>query len=252
VQIISPDHSMIMSHESNRYKDDCYVPAYNLSNYHNHVTYNTSIFHSYAADRTLVTWLMMVEPRHPVMLQVLRNIVHVHHHEYSRMRAMKLYRFDAKWKAVMCGTGPPLVTATIRQEMLKRDLMAPDHHNFSITFVKKDFSEFGGVFKVDFVQSFTDGEGSHYMVYMNKHNVQLLATYRTLTVKDVEGCAVMDPTQKHLYFVKNYTRHSFPSYDTYMAMGLHLQYCVLLTTEEFQLIPLGGTLPALDYNGPMM
>jgi mannosyltransferase OCH1-like enzyme len=251
-KMIEAEDTFIVSHESNRFKDDCYVPQYNLSNYYNHNTYNTTIFHQYLGDRTLVTWLMMIAPRHPLMLQVLRYIVDVHHHEYSRMKAIKLHRFDARWKSVMCGTGPPLVTATIRAEMLKRDLGLPEHFNFTIKLMRKDFMDYGGIFKVDFTQNFVNGESSHYMVYMNKHNIPLLASYKRLTIADIEGVPITDPTQKHLYLVQNGSLHPFPNYDTFMAMGFHLRYVVHLADDEFAALAVGDKLPELNYDGPVM
>lgn len=250
--MIEPNDTFIVSHESNRFKDDCYVPQYNLSNHFNHMTYNTTVFHQYLGDRTLVTWLMMVSPRHPLMLQVLRYIVDVHLHEYSRMRAIKLHRFDARWKAVMCGTGPPLVTATIRAEMLKRDLGLPGHFNFTIRLMRKDFGDYGGVFKVDFTQHFINGESSHYMTYMNKHNIPLLKSYKQLTLADLEGVPIFDPPQKHIYLVVNGSLHGFATYDTFMAMGYHMRYTVLLTDQEFNAIPMGPKLPEREYSGPVM
>lgn len=145
----------------------------------------------------------------------------------------------------MCSTGPPMVTATVRSETLKRNLQLEGYINFTIRVLRTDFSDHGGIFKVDVERNF-GADGEHYMKHMQKHNVAILSSFTALNISEIEGLPVT-LNEKRIYKVENGSLHAFPDFDTFHAHGFQAHHVLVLNNQEFNSIPEGGALSPLDY-----
>lgn len=240
-QIIRPDDELVIAQEGNSYRDDCYIDNYRLSNANISATYNTTRFQSFYGGRNLVNWGVFVRPRLPLMLEVLQNVIDLVKREYFRNSAIKMHRYDAKWKYCMCVTGPVLFSATIRLYTLL-------HDDFKIRVMKKDFIEYGGMFKVNINVHYKRETKDNYMYYMQKHNIPFLREYAPLNIHNLEGHAVAAHGAKTIYFVQNGMMRVIPDYDTFMAMKLRLQQVVKLDESLMKTFPVGDAMPRLDYS----
>jgi hypothetical protein len=82
---------MILAHEKNVYKDDCYVPNYNLSNSHLERSRPNVNFANYFGKRVLVNWAMFSSPQHFILQHLLNNVVDMIKHEYLRLFKYTVY-----------------------------------------------------------------------------------------------------------------------------------------------------------------
>jgi hypothetical protein len=163
----------------------------------------------------------------------------------------------------MCQTGPQALTATVRSILLTHELRNANT-NANVTdsaeaksydqlrVVRKDFEEYGGIYKVDYDRQYhrnhtssESNESGHYMTSMNKRKTPCLAAYRPVDSKVLEGKAItMD--SRAMYLVREGQKHPFPNYDTFVAMKFDVHYVVRLEAAEFNAIPTGKELPPLD------
>lgn len=88
--IIQPLDSMILATEGNQYWNQCYVDNFFLSNNYMKTHYNTSIVESFFNGKNLVNWGIFAQPRHPIVKQLLSNIVEIIRGEYFGKRAIKV------------------------------------------------------------------------------------------------------------------------------------------------------------------
>lgn len=77
----------------------------------------------------------------------------------------------------MCTTGPPVLTASAREILLELG-----EKNVNYKLFKRDFQEYGGVFKMP---DYND-KGVHYMHTMQKYNIPLLGEYAELGNDELE------------------------------------------------------------------
>eukprot|EP00597_Dinobryon_sp_UTEXLB2267_P005225 CAMPEP_0170078418 /NCGR_PEP_ID=MMETSP0019_2-20121128/15010_1 /TAXON_ID=98059 /ORGANISM="Dinobryon sp., Strain UTEXLB2267" /LENGTH=147 /DNA_ID=CAMNT_0010291277 /DNA_START=757 /DNA_END=1200 /DNA_ORIENTATION=- len=147
--------------------------------------------------------------------------------------------------------------------MSEYELKYGDTKNFSLRVVRKDFEEYGGVYKVgdydrqdhesklkkDSKKSNTTLISSgYYMHTMNKKKTPCLSSYLPVDATVLDGKAItMD--NRVMYLVRNGTKCVFPDYDTFLAMKFDVHYVTRLEAAEFDSIPTGPQLQALDFPG---
>lgn len=51
---------------------------------------------------------------------------------------------------------------------------------------------------------------------------------------------------KEIFFIRDGRKHSIPNWDTFLAMKLDMAKVISLEAVEYEEIPLGETLPAMD------
>lgn len=194
--IVETNNTLIFAKESNIYNDACYLPSYRLSKTQMGLTYlnmtaNLTALYptlpttSAAAEefidamfdhRIVVSWALFVQPRHPLMLHVLTNIVDLIKNEYFLASQIHMMKYDVRWKKCMCSTGPSMLTASMREYFLplllqqhitaasqNRSLMPLQLDVNECRIIHKDYVDFGGNFK--FVRGHLN-ETNHYMHIM--------------------------------------------------------------------------------------
>ena len=175
-QLIGATDTLLIASEKNAYHDDCFLPHFHLSARSMHHRFNRSVGHLFGG-RTLVSWGIFASPRHPIILRTMKNIVELIKYEYFRKSVVNLYKFDVRWKICMCTTGPPVLTASAREILLELG-----EKNVNYKLFKRDFQEYGGVFKMP---DYND-KGVHYMHTMQKYNIPLLGEYAELGNDELE------------------------------------------------------------------
>lgn len=242
-KLVTKDDDLVVAQEGNSYKDDCFVPTYHLSNSHMQKTFNSTEFMTSFGGRNLVNWAIFIKPRHPLMAEVLKNVVDIVRKEYLHSSVVKMHRYDARWKYCMCATGPIVFTATVR----KWNYMHKNDPEWKIKVQKKDWLEFGGIFKFNINVHYKSNEMSNYFTYMEKHKITLLHTYAPITVDILNEHAVCIQGHKEIYFVRNGNRHMIPDYDTFQAMDLKLHNVIKLSNDDMEKIPLKDPMPKMDF-----
>ena len=186
----------------------------------------------------------------------------------TRDSVVKVYRYDPRWKLCMCNTGPQALTATVRSLMLAHEVRFGNLQNFSFRVVRKDFEEYGGIYKVEYERlydrpshkklthnnstnssrsssSSSSNESGYYMHTMNKKKTPCLASYSPVNAAVLEGKAItLD--NRAMYLVKDGKKRPFPNYDTFLAMKYDVHYVTRLEATEFNAIPTGEELPSLE------
>lgn len=188
--VIRDDEHAVLSREGLKYRE-CFRDNYFLSTNYLRQRYqitddfvNATLF----GDASLVQWAMIFAPQHPVVLQVLKNIVDIITKEYAHKSVLlpKLHQH----MVVVCATGPQVLTATIRY------LITTAH--FSNITVKKDFDyfsghshiriqgtnyeDYGGIYKVEGFVPYSKSPGKYKTFYFhmrNGHKIPLLNSYAT-------------------------------------------------------------------------
>jgi mannosyltransferase OCH1-like enzyme len=117
-KMIEPTDSLIISYEKNGFNANrCYIPRYHLSDfqaYRNESDREKNIFH----HRCLLNWAMVSAPRHPIITATILNAVEIIKHEFLSDSVLRSLSGAFKWEAIMCATGPSLLTATARAVIL--------------------------------------------------------------------------------------------------------------------------------------
>lgn len=242
-KMVKPDDELIVAREGQGYKDDCFISTYNLSNYHLHKTYNTTKFMEFADGRNVVNWALFIKPRHPLMVEVLNNVIDIVRREYLHDSVVHMRRYDQQWKYCMCVTGPIVFTATLR----KYHLLHVNDPSWKIKIQKKDWNDFGGVFKMNIEGHYRSKDKDNYFTYMQKHNIRLLSSYANITVHLLHEKATAVHGEKEIYYVQNGSRHLIPDFDTFQAMGLRLHSVIKVDKAFMTSIPDKGVLPKLAF-----
>jgi len=225
-----------MASEKNSYRDDCFQNHFHLSARSMSHRYNKSVSHLFGG-RTLVSWGIFAAPRHPIIYRTMENIVELIKLEYFRKSVVNMYRYDAKWKLCMCTTGPAVLTASAREIVL-----GSNHTNaVDYKIYKRDFHDFGGVFKMPDDSPKT----GHYMYTMQKFTIPLLADYAELTNEELEG-RLISSDGKELYLIYNGTRNGFADFDTFQAFHFNVRHVLKLPKERVDSFPLNSTLLSMQ------
>jgi hypothetical protein len=240
--MVTPDDAIILTKEPNAYSDECYKDHFHLSDtalikQHN----SSSTVKNVNEGRTLASWAIFSEPRHPIIKRTLINIVELLRLEYLRQSALKLQFYDMRWKRVMCTTGPIVLTISTKQFFLEeKDAKIVARCRIE----KRDFAAFGGQFK--FRKNETDR--SHYMFSMQYDLVLMLRSYQQ--PKDLsayEGkllCLERNITTKEIryFLVTNGTIRHFDDVPHVSSYGFTERAAIVLDFEFYNSLPKGPRL----------
>jgi mannosyltransferase OCH1-like enzyme len=249
-KIIEPEDTLIVSYEKNGFNGNkCYIPRFHLSDF-SFLRNSTSeedkdIFHG----RVLLNWALIAAPRHPVLAEVMKNAVDVIKHEYFSDSVLRSMNTMFSWEAIMCATGPSLLTGTAR-EMVRNGAKG-----FTYKLASLDFKDYGGKFKAIYVPVRNDP--NHYMHKMGKRGQsELLTSYRPdepvthETLLSWQGQLVQSQNGKEIFVMDGASRRGLPNYDTFMAMNFTMADVIVITDAKVAAIPLGPPMPKLDYAWP--
>ena len=154
-KMIEPLDSLIISYERNGFNANrCYIPRYHLSDfyaYRNESNRERKVFH----HRCILNWAMVSAPRHAIIAATIENAVEIIRHEYLSDSVLRSQSGAFRWEAIMCATGPSLLTATARDIILK------DIPGVTYKLAHNDFRDYGGKFKAVYVP--VKNDPSHYM-----------------------------------------------------------------------------------------
>lgn len=244
-KVVAPEDTLIVSYERNGFNGNrCYVPRYHLSDfstYRNATLREKNIFF----NRILLNWAMLSAPRHPIITAVMENAVEIIQHEYHRDSVMRSLNAAFRWEAIMCATGPSLLTATAREIALK------DLPGVTYKLAHNDFKEYGGRFKA--VSTPVKNDPKHYMNTMNK--VELLSHYLPEApiddafLKKWDGFPIQGQNAKEIFVLDKGRRRSIPNFDTFMALNFTMADVIVVTDHQVGSIKPGPTMPPLDYTG---
>ena len=179
--IITSDDDMILSTEAFPYKDDCYVESHRLSS-QSKKSGNVSMrhpTHQYFFGKNLLNWAIMSKPRHKILLRTLENIVDVIKSEYFLQSPLKTWRYQDKAHKLYCLTGPLMFTASAIAVAIENEESTKLIANISnqkvqwifdqgakYTVYKRDFTIFGGIFKIPDPEPTNQQDPNHYKTYL--------------------------------------------------------------------------------------
>jgi len=66
-------------------------------------------------NRVLLNWAIVSAPLHPVIARTIENLVEIIRLEYLNEPVLRNLNAAYRWSAVMCATGPSLMTASARE-----------------------------------------------------------------------------------------------------------------------------------------
>lgn len=244
-KVVGKEDTLIVSYERNGFNANrCYIPRYHLSDfstYRNATLRDKNIFH----NRILLNWAMLSAPRHPILAAVMENAVEIIQHEYHRDSVMRSLHAAFRWEAIMCATGPSLLTATAREIALK------ELPGVTYKLAGNDFKDYGGRFKA--VSTPVKNDPKHYMNTMNK--MELLSSYLPEPVLDAaylnknQGLPIQGQNAKEIFIIDHGKKRSIPNFDTLMALNFTMADVIVVTDNQVNGITKGATMPALDYTG---
>jgi len=193
-QVIRPSDTLILSTESNPYNNICYSPQYRLSDEHMAARHHhNSSFRAFFGGRYLLNWAMFAAPGHPLLLQVLEQLVDVVRREFlAPQSALRDHQQDPS-RDVVCATGPGLLTATARLALLrlsaKQDLNGSSFTALTgsqqlFRLEDTDFKALGGKFKTR--PSSRSSKELYYRSYMQVHHTPLLRQYHNSSGEGAE------------------------------------------------------------------
>ena len=242
--MIGPKDRLIVATERNKFNDDCFIGTHHLSG-----TALTERFNKtpeFLFDgRTLVNWGIAAAPRHPILLRAMTNLVELIKMEYLRVSVVYMRRYDARWKICMCTTGPAMLTASAREYVLELQQQGAHLEDLEgegklIKVVKRDFHDFGGVFKVPDTRP-SNGPSTHYMFTMQQHRIPLLREYSEFNALNLEGKLVTGDG-KEIFLVQDFQRRGFKDFDSFLAMDFRLHHVKHLDMAKLLELPLNSTL----------
>jgi hypothetical protein len=249
-KVIEPEDSLIVSYEKNGFNGNkCYIPRFHLSDF-SFFKNSTSeddkhIFHG----RVLLNWAIISAPRHPVIAEVMKNAVEIIKREYFSDSVLRSMNTMFCWEAIMCATGPSLLTATARE------MVRDGSNGFTYKLANLDFKDYGGKFKAIYVP--VKNDPNHYMRNMGKRGQsQLLKEYlpeqpvSPELLTSWQNQLVQSQNGKEIFVIDNGQKRGIPNYDTFMALNLSMADVIVLTDGKVASIPLGLSMPKLDYNWP--
>jgi mannosyltransferase OCH1-like enzyme len=154
-KMVEPLDTLIISYEKNGFNANrCYIPRYHLSDfyaYKNESQRDRKVFH----HRCLLNWAMVSAPRHAIIAATIHNAVEIIRQEYLSDSVLRSLTGAYRWEAIMCATGPSLLTATAREVILQ------DLPGVTYKLANVDFKDYGGKFKAVYVP--VKNDPTHYM-----------------------------------------------------------------------------------------
>ena len=163
---------MIISNEWNPY-NECYEPDYRLSVNITAKQYNLTYEQVFAVhnNRAILNWGIFVEPKNPIILLLLHNIIDIIHKEYIHKSVIKTDMHEKKYKMILCATSPGIFTATIRNYILEN----PTNHG--IRFSGIDFKPYQGRYTTGRKVDWKTGKVYPHFVYESNQSIALLSSY---------------------------------------------------------------------------
>lgn len=242
-RVVEPEDTLIVAYEKNGFNGNkCYIPRFHLSDFstfRNESTKDQLIFHG----RVLLNWAILAAPRHPVLAEVMKNAVNIIKHEYFQDSVLRSMNTMHRWEAIMCATGPSLLTASAREMVLRND------QKFTYKLANLDFRDYGGKFKAIYMPVRNDP--NHYMRNMAKKG-NLLTDYaaeKPVTedlLKQWQGQLVQSQNGKEIFVIDQGKKRGIPNYDTFMAMNFTMADVIVLTDAKVYGIPQGDPLPKME------
>ncbi len=253
--MIDPTDTLIVSYEKNGFNGNrCYIPTYKLSDfraYKNEALRNLHVFN----DHVLPNWAMVSAPRHPIIAQTMINAVEIIKHEYLRDSVLRSLGYAHKWAAIMCATGPSLLTGSAREVVLRendtvvvngvRTTYGKAHYKLAET----DFREYGGRFKA--VSMPVKNDPTHYMNLMKSKGLTLLREYMPETpisaeqLKEWQGKAIQGQNGKEIFVVDGGKKRGIPNYDTFLAHNFTMADVIVVSDYRMGALTAGPPMPSL-------
>lgn len=251
--VIGKNDSLIVSTEKNAFRDECYHEDFHLSSLKMKKSYpkgDPGIIHG---GRVIVSWGIFAQPQHPIVYRTLENIVEMIRFEFIRQSPLILHlRNHAKWMICMCVTGPHIFTASQREMLLHYG----DEMSREIVVHKRDFHQFGGVFKV--YEGDKKNIENHYMHTMQLYNIPLLASYfnetssnsssgggangastTSMEVSDYNG-KIVSSDGRELFYVMHNERRGFQDWDAFTSLHMLHHPLIRLSAEDLKRIPMSS------------
>ena len=241
---VQPDDTLIVSYEKNGFNANrCYIPRYHLSDFstfRNESKRDRQIFY----NRCLLNWAIISAPRHPIILAVMENAVEIIKHEHFHDSVMRSLNAAYRWEAIMCATGPSLLTATAREVILK------DIPGITYRLAGVDFRDYGGKFKAVYVP--VRKNAGHYMNKMQNSHVPLLSSYlpeppvTQEILKNWQNQAVQGQNGKEIFVIDQGKRRGIPNFDTFLALNFTMADVYVISDARLSTIPIGESMPNLS------
>lgn len=182
---------------------------------------DTKVMGLHASSMDTRWWGLFMAPRHPLMVETLRNIVEVISSEYRRKTVLHITRWDPPHKIGLCST-MFIMTYTLRDLLIRGYF---DTYNggggkaMLPRILLKDYHAYGGKCKA----IWTGADPDHYAKRM-KRSPQLLKSYLPLDVNGViatlHGKVVMgEGKSKSIYYVDGQQKREFGSFDNFLDCG---------------------------------
>lgn len=169
-KMIEPLDELIVAYEKNGFNaDTCYIPRYHLSDFSTFAKNATAKKMNVFFGRVLLNWAIVSAPKHQIIAHTMKNVVDIIKSEFLSESVLRSLNFAYRWSAVMCATGPSLMTASAREIVLSNP------PNLVYKLARTDFQDYGGKFKA--ISTRVRDNPQHYM-NMHKNKDTNLLSYR--------------------------------------------------------------------------
>ncbi len=241
-KVVEPTDTLVVAYEKNGFNANrCYIPTYHLSDfsaYRNESRKELKIFH----HRCLLNWAMISAPRHQIIAATMHNAVEIIRGEFMRDSVLRSLNAAYYWEAIMCSTGPSLLTASAREVII---------HNPSVSYrlANVDFKDYGGKFKA--VYTPVKNDPNHYMNMKKGKGAQFLSDYlpeapiSAEQLKQWQGRGIQAQNGKEIFVVDGGKKRGIPNYDTFLALNFTMADVIVVADSKLAGVPLGDSMPSL-------
>lgn len=141
--IVYPNDTAILGDSGRTYRE-CYIDNNPLSIKWQRTLWNVQDAITVFQNNDISSWAMFFQPRDPLILRVLKNLVEVVKREYLRKSALLA---DRRYnRRIECFTGASLLSASLRAVFIPQEKFHST--NYSIRVTEFNFMEYGGVYTV--------------------------------------------------------------------------------------------------------
>ena len=228
--ILLPTDRFVLSEDVNAVDvGTCYKEGYHLSNEFAITKYKSTTA-SFNGSK-LASWAIFVEPRNPLILKTMDNVIEIIKSEYARETVIVVGDNDIKQKASLCTTNYAL-TYTVREALLAKSFPESPRIN------SNSFSQYGAKVR-----------SSHASHHVRKHqHSHLLKDHTPLTKEKtadyLEG-KVVNGEGKSIFLISKGIRRAFPDFETFLKMKFQSNQVIRLGAHVLSSIPVGDPLPSL-------
>ena len=228
--ILLPSDRFVLSEDANAVDvGTCYKEGYHLSNEFAVTKYKTTTA-SFNSSK-LAGWAIFVEPRNPLVLRTMDNVIEIVKSEYARETVIVVGDNDIKQKASLCTTSYAL-TYSVREALLAKSF--PE----SPRICSSSFSQYGAKVRA-----------SHASHHVRKHqHSHLLKDHTPLTKEKtadyLEG-KVVNGEGKSIFLISKGIRRAFPDFETFLKMKFQSNQVIRIGAHVLTSIPVGDPLPSL-------